>query len=106
MAKKSATAARPLPLTLDLSASQIAKIEQVRKQLGLDSTSDVVRHAIETFDPSTFTDNSEEHRQISVRIPAKAKTDLARAAKKNKVSVANLVRAAIDSLPAKKKGKK
>ncbi|RRJ95523.1 CopG family transcriptional regulator [Opitutaceae bacterium TAV4] len=105
MAKKSASAARPLPLTLDLSATQIAKIEQARKQLGLDSISDVVRHAIESYDPSRFTDSAEEHRQISVRIPAQAKTALAKAAKKNKVSVANLVRAAIDNLPAKK-GKK
>ncbi len=102
MAKKSASTARPLPLTLDLSASQIARIEQVRKQLKLDSISDVVRYAIESYDPSRFTDSAEEHRQISVRIPQQAKIALSKAAKKNKVSVANLVRAAIDSLKGKK----
>ena len=110
MAKKSAPT--PAPLTFDLPLSLIAKIETHRKKLGLNSTSEVVRLAIKEFNVERYESDVSEHRQISVRLPAATKTLLMKAAKKKHVSVGELLRVAIATLPAKasakpvKKGKK
>jgi hypothetical protein len=104
MAKKSAPT--PTPLTFDLPVSLIAKIETHRKKLGLASTSEVVRVAIGEFDLERYESDSSEHRQISVRLPGPTKTALVKAAKKKRVSVGELLRVAIESMPAKPSGKK
>ena len=107
MAKKSAPT--PAPLTFDLPESLIAKIESHRKRLGLKSTSEVVRLAIGEFNLDRYESDSSEHRQISVRLPGPTKTALMKAAKKKRVSVGELLRVAIESMPVKaaaKKGKK
>lgn len=100
MAKKSTPA--PAPLTFDLPVSLLAKIEAQRKKLGLGSISEVVRLAVDSYDPTSYESEAEEHRQVSVRISAQAKTALGKAARKQKVSVGELVRAAVEALPAKK----
>ncbi len=110
MAKKSAPT--PAPLTFDLPLSLIAKIEAYRKKFGFKSTSEVIRLAIKEFNVDRYESNVSEHRQISVRLTAQTKSTLVKAAKKKYVSVGELLRVAIDSLPAKvpagpvKKGKK
>ena len=107
MAKKSTPT--PSPLTFDLPVSLIAKIETHRKKLGLKSTSEVVRLAIGEFNLERYESDSSEHRQISVRLPGPTKNAVVKAAKKKRVSVGELLRVAIESLPAKaaaKKGKK
>jgi Arc/MetJ-type ribon-helix-helix transcriptional regulator len=100
MAKKSAPA--PSPLTFDLPVSLLTKIEAQRKKLGFASTSEVVRHAIAEFDLAKFESDTEERRQISVRLPAASKVALAKAAKKAKASLGEVLRAAVESLPEKK----
>jgi Arc/MetJ-type ribon-helix-helix transcriptional regulator len=108
MAKKKNNA--PAPLTFDLPLSLIDKLGSHQKKLGLKSASEVVRQAIGDFDYEGFKTSSEEHRQISVRLPADMKTKLTKYSKKKNVSVGELLRVAIDSLEAKaaakKKGKK
>jgi Arc/MetJ-type ribon-helix-helix transcriptional regulator len=99
MAKKNTPP--PAPLTFDLPVALIDKIETHRKKLGLKSTSEVIRHAISQFDISLYESDAPEHRQISVRLPAQTKATLVKAAKKKKVSVGELLRVAIDTLPAK-----
>ena len=99
MAKK--TTPPPSPLTFDLPLSLIDKIEIHRKKLGLKTTSEVVRHAIGQFDINLYEADATEHRQISVRLPAQTKALLVKAAKKKHVSVGELLRVAIDTLPAK-----
>jgi predicted HicB family RNase H-like nuclease len=99
MAKK--TTPTPSPLTFDLPLSLIDKIEIHRKKLGLKSTSEVVRHAISQFDISLYESDATEHRQISVRLPSQTKALLVKAAKKKQVSVGELLRVALDTLPAK-----
>lgn len=96
MAKKSVPA--PSPLTFDLPVSLLTKIELHRKALGLTSTSAVVRHALESFDLSQFESSSEERRQISVRLAFNDKALLVKAAKKQGVSLGELLRAAVDAL--------
>lgn len=104
MAKKSTPA--PAPLTFDLPVSLLAKLEAQRKKLGLGSISEVVRLAIDSFDLSAYESSSEEHRQVSVRLSSQAKTSLSKAARKQKVSIGELVRAAVEALPAGKKTRK
>lgn len=104
MAKKSAPT--PAPLTFDLPVSLIAKIESHRKRLGLKSTSEVVRLAIGEFNLDRYESDSSEHRQISVRLPGPTKNALVKAAKKKRVSVGELLRVAIETLPAKAAAKK
>lgn len=103
MAKKSAPA--PSPLTFDLPVSLLSKVEVQRKRLGLSSTSEVVRHALAEFNLSKFESETEERKQISVRLPAGDKSALVKTAKKQKVSIGEILRAAVESLP-EKKGKK
>lgn len=96
MAKKSSRPASPL--TFDLPISLIDKIAATQKKMGLDSTSEVVRLAIAKFNFDRFETNAEEHRQISVRLPADMKTLLSKTSKKKKVSVGELLRVALDEL--------
>ncbi len=100
MAKKSVPA--PSPLTFDLPLSLLDKIETQRKRLGLASTSEVVRHALAEFDLAKFESSTEARRQISVRLPASDKASLAKVAKKQQVSLGEILRAAVDALPEKK----
>ncbi len=100
MAKKSTPA--PAPLTFDLPVSLLTKLETQRKKLGLGSISEVVRLAVDSFDLLSYESDAEEHRQVSVRLSAQSKTALSKAARKQKVSIGELVRAAVDALPAKK----
>ena len=100
MAKKSASA--PSPLTFDLPVSLLAKIEAQRKRLGLSSTSEVVRHALGEFNLAKFESETEERRQISVSPASGDKAALVKTAKKQKVSLGEILRAAAESLPDKK----
>ena len=100
MAKK---APRPAsPLTFDLPVSLIDKITVAQKKLGLASTSEVVRLALAKFNFDRFESSREEHRQISVRLPADMKTVLSRQSRKKKVSVGELLRASLDDLSTAK----
>ena len=104
MAKKSPPA--PSPLTFDLPVSLLSKIEVQRKKLGLASTSEVVRYALAEFDLSEFASTTEARRQISVRLPAQDKAMLVKAAKKQKASLGEILRAAVESLPEKNAAEK
>jgi Arc/MetJ-type ribon-helix-helix transcriptional regulator len=100
MAKK---ASRPAsPLTFDLPVSLIDKITAAQSKLGLASTSEVVRLALAKFNFDRFESAREEHRQISVRLPADMKTLLSRQSRKKKVSVGELLRASLDELSTAK----
>lgn len=114
MAKNSPRPASPL--TFDLPLSLITKIASTQRKMGLDSTSEVVRLAIAKFNFDRYESSAEEHRQISVRLPADMKAVLSKTSKKKKVSVGELLRVALDELsktkvakpakPAKAKKKK
>jgi hypothetical protein len=95
-AKKNAESS---PLTFDLKTDLIAVLDKYQKQLGV-SKSEIIRHAISGFNYTGFAPVSESHRQISVRLPVKQKVDLVKLAKSKKVSIGELLRAALESLPA------
>ena len=91
------------PLTFDLKEELLAKIEAARESLDLATNSEVIRHAIEEFDFASYSAPVKAHRQISVRLRMDSKQRLVKLAKKHDVSVGELLRTAIDSLPVKAK---
>ena len=98
MATRSASA----PLTFDLPNSLIEKIEGHRRRYGLKTASEVVRLAIEKFDFEGCKPARDPHRQVSVRLGANQRAMLRRFAKKKNASVGELLRFALEGLPAKK----
>ena len=95
-AKKSAESS---PLTFDLKADLIQVLDKYQSRLGGVSKSEIIRHAISGFDYNTFKPVVESHRQISVRLPLKQKNALVKLAKGKKVSIGELLRAALENLP-------
>jgi Arc/MetJ-type ribon-helix-helix transcriptional regulator len=89
------------PLTFDLPLGLIAKIKSSRKNRGLKSASEVVRAAIEQFDFEHCEPSREPHRQISVRVAAAQRAMLKRFARSKGASVGELLRLALEALPAK-----
>jgi Arc/MetJ-type ribon-helix-helix transcriptional regulator len=89
------------PLTFDLPASLIERIEVCRRGNGFASASEVVRSAIAEFDFATCRPDREPHRQISVRISPDQRAALKRYSRQKDVSVGELLRMAIEALPAR-----
>lgn len=104
MAKSSRKASAPL--TFDLPESLIARIETVRKGHGFATASEVVRTAIAGYDFDSAEPARDPHRQISVRITADQRSMLKRHARQKDASVGELLRLAIEAMPAKGKKKK
>jgi len=89
------------PLTFDLPLALIAKIESLRKSRALGTASQVVRLAVEQFDFDGCAPHHEPHRQISVRVAAPQRAMLKRYARTKGASVGELLRLALEALPAK-----
>lgn len=94
------------PLTFDLPLALIAKIKTLRSGHALKTASEVVRLAMDRFDFEKCQPVSVPHRQISVRITADQRSMLKRYAKKKDTSVGELLRLALEDLPAKAGKKK
>lgn len=88
------------PLTFDLKEGLLTKLDLLQERLGLGSKSEVIRHAISVFDYASFQPAPENHRQISVRLPLKQKGMLLKLARQKDVSVGELLRVALEGLPA------
>ena len=99
MARNSRKAAAPL--TFDLPVSLIAKIGVCRRGHALKTASEVVRLAIDTFDFESCEPSRDPHRQISVRVTNDQRAMLKRHARKKDASVGELLRFALESLPAR-----
>jgi Arc/MetJ-type ribon-helix-helix transcriptional regulator len=91
------------PLTFDLPESLIARIETCRKGHGFATASELVRTAIAGYDFESSEPSRDPHRQISVRITADQRAILKRYSKKKNASVGELLRLALEAMPAKKK---
>ncbi|MDE3084593.1 MAG: ribbon-helix-helix protein, CopG family [Verrucomicrobiota bacterium] len=103
MAKKNNSGS---PLTFDLPLELIAKIESSRRALGLRSASQVVRAALSRFNFNRYRPVPSERRQISVRITDDDRALLNNHARRKKISVGELLRAALSDLAAKPAGRK
>lgn len=88
------------PLTFDLKDDLLGKLEAVQRRHHASSKSEIIRFAISAFDYSTFKPATQGHRQISVRLPQKQKATLLKLSRQKGVSVGELLRVALDRLPA------
>lgn len=104
MAKKSRKATAPL--TFDLPVSLIAKIESCRRGHAFKSASEVVRLALGNFDFETCAPVRDPHKQISVRVSTDQRAALKRYSRQKNASVGELLRLAVEALPAKPAKKK
>jgi Arc/MetJ-type ribon-helix-helix transcriptional regulator len=89
------------PLTFDLPVSLIGRIEACRRGHAFKTASEVIRHALAEFDFESYRPSHDPHRQISVRIGTKQRALLKRHSRKNGASVGELLRLALESLPAR-----
>ncbi|TVP81098.1 MAG: ribbon-helix-helix protein, CopG family, partial [Puniceicoccaceae bacterium] len=87
------------PLTFDLEQDLLAKLKHLQKQTGARSLSEIVRYAVNQMKVSELSLASMEHRQISVRLSSELRRRLTRASQQKKVSVGELLRAVLASLP-------
>ena len=94
------------PLTFDLPLALIAKIKSLRNGHSLGTASEVVRLAMDRFDFDKCQPEQVPHRQISVRITSDQRAMLKRYAKKKDTSVGELLRLALEDMPAKAGGKR
>ena len=83
------------PLAFDLAQGLYKDLEGFKKKFSARSVSAIVRLAIENYDVKSFKGEAKDHKQLSVRLPVPMKDALLAVAKKNKVSVGELIRAAI-----------
>lgn len=94
MSSKSTT-----PLTFDLQQDLLDKLKQLQRRTGANSLSEVVRYAVSRIEVSKLKLTQTSHRQISVRLSAELRQRLVKLSKQKKVSVGELLRVALDSLP-------
>lgn len=94
------------PLTFDLPVSLISKIETCRRGHALKTASEVIRLAIDAYDFDGYKPSRDPHRQISVRISGRQRATLKRYARSKRASVGELLRLALEELPARANGKK
>lgn len=93
------------PLTFDLPVSLISKIEACRRGHALKTASEVIRMAIDAYDFDGYKPARDPHRQISVRISGRQRATLKRYARTKRASVGELLRLALEELPARSNGK-
>ena len=87
------------PLSFDLQQDLFGKLKEIQRQTGARSISEVVRYAVSHLDASELKLSNKSHRQISVRLSDELRQRLVKLSKQQKVSVGELLRAALDSLP-------
>ena len=87
------------PLSFDLQQDLFGKLKEIQRQTGARSISEVVRYAVSQIDASELKLSNASHRQISVRLSDKLRQRLVKLSKQQKVSLGELLRAALDSLP-------
>lgn len=89
------SANRTTPLTFDVDANTLEKIEALQATGPYRSVSAVMRAALDSFDFAEFRPIESPHRQISVRIAQDQRQKLRQTAKKAGVSLGELLRSAV-----------
>lgn len=85
------------PLAFEVDDVTYATLENLESRLGLKSLSAVVAHALSEYDFSKTSASSSNRRQLSVRVPNDLRKELLKHSRANKVSMAHLIRAALDA---------
>jgi predicted DNA-binding protein len=89
-----------LPLTFELKDDLLAKLESLHRRHRGATKSQIVRYAISTFDYSSFMPETTGQRQMSVRLSPELKATLLKTSRQTGVSIGELLRVALEKLPA------
>jgi predicted DNA-binding protein len=89
-----------LPLTFELKDDLLAKLESLHRRHRGATKSQIVRYAISTFDYSSFMPETTGQRQMSVRLSPELKATLLKTSRQKGVSIGELLRVALEKLPA------
>jgi len=92
------------PLTFDMKEDLLAKLDAMRSRHGGGTKSEIIRHAIAVFDFAGYQPDQRGHRQISVRLAPKQKATLLKLSRQKGVSIGELLRVALEALPANPAG--
>ena len=92
------------PLTFDLNDELLGKLDELCARHGVATKSEIIRHAITVFEFASFKPEARGHRQISVRLAPKQKATLIKVARQKGVSIGELLRVALEALPANPAG--
>ncbi|MCC5839826.1 MAG: hypothetical protein JJT96_06860 [Opitutales bacterium] len=85
------------PLAFEVDGAIYADLVSLESRLGLKSLSAVVAHALSQYDFSKVQAASSDNRQMSVRVTDELRKELLKHSRANKVSVAYLIRAALNA---------
>jgi len=87
-----------VPLSFEIDEASAVRLEDLRKRLGNCSLSTLVEHAVASCDYASIQSKGSERKQISVRLPVHDRARLEAIAKSERVSMAWLIRHALDAL--------
>lgn len=88
------------PLTFDLQQDLLEKLKMLQRRTGARSLSEMIRYAVGNLKVSDLHRSTRGHQQVSVRLSDKSRKHLVRLSKQKKVSLGELLRTALDSLPS------
>lgn len=83
------------PLTFDLHLDLLIKLQELQRQSGVRSISEIIREALAVFNPGKLSEKSKKHRQISVRLPNELRRHLGQLSRKHKLSAGEILREAL-----------
>lgn len=91
------TSSSGTPLAFEISDSTYAALQNLAASQGLNSLSAVIAHALSQCDLAAIQADASSKRQLSVRVPDDLRKELQKHSRANKVSMAYLIRAALDA---------
>ncbi len=86
------------PVTFEIEQKLLSKLKQFQQQTKTNSLSEIIRYALNSFKFESFKNTITVNKQISIRLPKSLKDELSRFSTKKKVSIGELLRAAIQNL--------
>jgi predicted HicB family RNase H-like nuclease len=87
-------------ITVSLPVKLHAEVLAFQQKAGLSTLSEVIRHALDSFDTTRPAIEPSESRQVSFRVPSELRTRIVRQARHAQVSVGRIVRVALQALPS------
>ena len=87
------------PLTFDLQQDLYEKLVEVQNRVGANTLSEVIRYAVSLLEERNLKPSPKTSRQVSVRVSQELRIRLERLSRRNKSSLGEILRVALDALP-------
>lgn len=92
------TSQKNSPVTFEIEQQLLSKLKRFQQQTKTNSLSEIIRYALNSFKFESFKNTVTINKQISIRLPQSLKDELSKFSTKKKVSIGELLRAAIQNL--------